>query len=168
VIANLCDTESFFLTTEDTEDTERESRKSFHIGRPFPVDLIEPAILSKLFRPLLCLGPLDSLSSGSVASGLGGEAELAEILLGKRGLGISDGFEVLGFDFLVNFASVDWDGLGSFDTDAHIVAIDTLYDQNDIIANLDRFVDFSGKCKHRSGLSLDAYAVSSMRTCVVE
>jgi hypothetical protein len=33
---------------------------------------------------------------------------------------------------------------------------------------LDRFVDFSGKCKHRSGLSVDAYAVSSMRTWVVE
>lgn len=108
------------------------------------------------FAPLLCLGRLGSLAGGGVASGLGGEAELAEILLGERGLRISDGFEVLGFDFLVDFASVDRDGFGSFNTDAHIVTIDTLYDQNDIIANLNRFVDFSGKCKHRSGLSLDA------------
>ena len=166
MIANLCDAErNLFYHGGHRGHGEGESWKSFHIGRTFPVD---PAIPSKLFRPLLCLGPLGSLAGNSVAGCLGGEAELAEILLGERGLGIADGFEVLGFDFLVDFASVDWDGLGRLDTDAHIVAIDTLYDQNDIVANLNRFVDFSGKCKHRSGLSVDAYAVSSMRTWVVE
>jgi hypothetical protein len=155
-----------YFTAEDTE--REEAGNAFHISRIFPVNLFDPAILSKLFAPLLWLGPLGGLASSGVAGGLGCEAELPEILLGERGLGIADGFEVLGFDFLVDFASVDRNGFGSFDTDAHIVAIDTLYDQNDIIANLNRFVDFSGKCKHRSGLSVDAYAVSSMRTWVVE
>lgn len=120
------------------------------------------------FAPLLWLWPLGGLAGGSVAGSLGGQAELAEILLGERGLGIADGFEVLGFDFLVDFPPVNRDCLGRFDTDAHIVAIDTLYDQDDVVTDLDRFVDFSRKCKHRSGLSVDAYAVSSMRTWVVE
>ena len=146
----------------------RESRKSFQIGRTFSANHVSPANLSKLFRPLLCLGRLGCLACSCVASGLGCEAELAEILLGERGLGISDGFEVLGFDFLVDFAPINRDGLGRFDADAHIVAIDTLNDQNNVVADLDRFVDFSRKCKHRSGLSVDAYAVSSMRTWVVE
>ncbi len=125
--------------------------------------------MSKLFRPpLLLIGSLCGLACSGVAGGLGSEAELAEVLLGKRGLGIADGFEVLGFDFLVDFAPVNRDGLGRFDTDAHIVAVNTLYDQDDVVTDLDRFVDFSRKCKHRSGLSVDAYAVSSMRTWVVE
>jgi len=120
------------------------------------------------FAPLLWLWPLGGLAGGSVAGSLGGQAELAEILLGERGLGFADGFEVLGFDFLVDFPSIDGDGFRRLDTDAHIVAIDTLYDQDDVVTDLDRFVDFSGKCKHRSGLSLDAYAVSSIKTWVVE
>ncbi len=138
------------------------------MGRTFSANHVDSAILSKLFRPLLRLGPLGSLARGGVASGLGSEAELSEILFGERGLGIADGFEVLGFDFLVDFAPVNRDCLGCFDTDAHIVAIDTLDDQNDIVTDLDRFVDFSRKCKHRSIFSVDAYAVSSMRTWVVE
>ena len=137
-------------------------------GRNFPVDLVDhdlscrscnsvgglscPDFLALLLR----LGRFGGSAGSCVSGGLGGESELAEILLGERGLRIADGFEVLGFDFLVNFTSVDRNGFWSLDTDAHIVAIDTLYDQNDVIANLNRFVDFSGKCKHRSGLSLDA------------
>ena len=70
----------------------------------------------------------------------------------ERGLGIADGFEVLSFDFLVDFPSIDGNGLGRLDADAHIVTIDTLDDQHNIIADLDCFVDFSRKCKHRVGL----------------
>lgn len=118
--------------------------------------------------PLLCFRRFDCLACCGIPCSLGCEAELAEILLGERGLGIADRFEVLGFDFLVDFAPVNRNGFWRFDTDAHVVAIDAFYDQNDIVTDLDRFIDFSGKCKHRSGLSLDAYAVSSMRTWVVE
>ena len=159
-----------FILPRRTQRTQRggKSDNATQIGRTFPANHVSPAILSKLFRPLLCRGPLGSLAGSSVASGLGSEAELPEILLGERGLGISDGFEVLGFDFLVDFAPINRDGLGRFDTDAHIVAVDALNDQNNVVADLDRFVDFSRKCKHRSGLSVDAYAVSSMRTWVVE
>ena len=120
------------------------------------------------FAPLLWLWPLGGLAGGSIAGGLGGQAEFAEILLGERGMGIADRFKVLSFDFLVDFPSIDGDGFRRFDTDAHIVTINTLYDQDDVVTDLDRFVDFSGKCKHRSGLSLDAYAVSSIKTWVVE
>jgi len=159
----------FYFTTESTEDTEREEAgNAFRIGRIFPVNLVDPAILSKLFAPLLWLWPLGGFAGGSVAGGLGGQAEFAEILLGERGLGIADRFEVLSFDFLVDFPSIDGDGFGRLDTDTHIVTINTLYDQDDVVTDLDRFVDFSGKCKHRSGLSLDAYAVSSIKTWVVE
>lgn len=100
---------------------------AFRIGRTFPANHVSPAILSKL-SPLLCLGPLGGFAGGSVAGGLGGQAEFAEILLGERGLGIADRFEVLGFDFLVDFPSIDGDGFRRFDTDAHIVTINTLYD----------------------------------------
>ena len=171
-----------FILPRRTQKTQRrgKSDNTAQIGRTFPANLIDhdlsrrsynsvggPSCLN-FFAPLLRFRPLGGLACSCVASGLGCETEFAEILLGERGLGIADGFEVLGFDLLVDFASVDRNGFGSIDPDAHVVAIDTLYDQNDVIANLDCFVDFSGKCKHRSGLSLDAYAVSSIRTWVVE
>lgn len=168
MIANFCDAQGFLNHGEHGGHGERKIRKRLQIGRTFSANPVSPAILSKLLLPLLRLGRLGGLACGSVAGGLGGEAELAEILLGQRGLGIADGFEVLGFDFLVDFAPVNGDGFGRFDTDAHIVAVDALNDQNNVVADLDRFVDFSRKCKHRSGLSVDAYAVSSMRTWVVE
>ena len=159
----------FYFTTESTEDTERaKAGNATPIGIIFPVNLVDPAILSKLFAPLPWLRPLGGFAGGGIAGGLGCQAEFAEVLLGERGLGIADRFEVLGFDFLVDFPSIDGDGFRRLDTDAHIVTVNTLYDQDYVVTDLDRFVDFSGKCKHRSGLSVDAYAVSSMRTWVVE
>lgn len=159
----------FYFTTEDTENTEIEKiGKAFTSAENFPpIMFLLPSCLN-FFAPLLRLRAFSGFAGGGVAGGLGSEAQLAEILLGERGLGIADGFEVLGFDFLVDFAPVDRDGLGRFDTDAHIVAINSFDDQNNVVTDLDRFVDFAGKGKHRSGLSVDAYAVSSMRTWVVE
>lgn len=170
MIANLCDAERvLFYHGEHRGHREGESqitplKSAEHF---LLIMFLLPSCLN-FFAPLLRFRPLGGLACSCVASGLGCETEFAEILLGERGLGIADGFEVLGFDLLVDFASVDRNGFGSIDPDAHVVAIDTLYDQNDVIANLDCFVDFSGKCKHRSGLSLDAYAVSSIRAWVVE
>lgn len=170
MIANLCDAQGvlFYHGGHRGHGDEESQMTPLESAEHFLLTLFSLAVLSKLFRPLLCLGSLGGFAGGGVAGGLGGEAELAEILLGQRGLGIADGFEVLGFDFLVDFAPVNRNGLGRFDTDAHIVAVDALNDQNNVVADLDRFVDFSRKCKHRSGLSVDAYAVSSMRTWVVE
>jgi hypothetical protein len=163
VIANLSDAErALFYQGEHGEGKLETLLTQAEYFLPIP-----PSCL-KFFAPLLSFWGFSGSAGCCVAGSLGGQTKFAEILLGERGLGIADGFEVLGFDFLVNFASVDRDGFGSIDTDAHIVAIDTLYDQDDVVTDLDRFVDFSGKCKHRSGLSLDAYAVSSMRTWVVE
>ena len=105
---------------------------------------------------LVELGPFGDLARRSVAGRLSSEAELSEILLGKRSLGIADGFEVLSFDFLVNLTSINGDTLGRLDADTDVVTIDTLNDEHNIVTDLDRFVDFSRKCKHRSGLSVDA------------
>jgi len=45
VIANPCDAEGFFFTTENTEDTERENEKdAIHIGRTFPLNLVDAAL----------------------------------------------------------------------------------------------------------------------------
>ncbi len=98
---------------------------------------------------LLGWGRSADLAGGGFAGSLGGEAKFAEIMLCERSLGITDGLEVLSFDFLVDFASVDGNGLGSFNSDPHIVTIDTLNDENNIVSNLNRFVNFSGKSKHR-------------------
>lgn len=45
MIANPCDAEGFFFTTENTEDTERENEKdAIHIGRTFPLNLVDAAL----------------------------------------------------------------------------------------------------------------------------
>ena len=156
MIANLCEAERvLFYHGEHRGHREGESqitplKSAEHF---LLIMFLLPSCLN-FFAPLLLIGSLCGLACSGVAGGLGGEAELAEILLGERGLGIADGLEILSFDFLVDFAPVDWYGLGRFDTDAHIVTINTLNDQDNVVADLDRFVDFSRKCKHRSILSV--------------
>lgn len=106
----------------------------------------------QLFR----LGRISRFTSRRITGGLGGEAKFAEVLLGERGLGITNSFQVLGLDFLVDFTPVNRYCFRSFDADTDIVSIYTLDDKNNVVSDLNRFVDFAGKCKHLLGLSVDA------------
>lgn len=106
---------------------------------------------------------------GTGTNGLGGKAEFSEILLGQGGLRVANGFEVLRFDFLVNFTAVDGNTFGRLDADPNHIAIDPLDDQNDIIADLDRLVDFAGKGEHggESGGFIDQH-MGCRKVLVVE
>jgi hypothetical protein len=52
-------------------------------------------------------------------------------------------------DRLVDFLAMDWDFLGSLDSQANLVAPNVDDRHHDVIANHDAFITLSGKDKHR-------------------
>ena len=83
MIAKLSDAErALFYHGEHAGHKEGASQKTpFTSAEHFLSILLILQSCLNFFAPLLCLGRLDSLARGSIAGGLGGQTEFAEILL---------------------------------------------------------------------------------------
>jgi hypothetical protein len=99
-----------------------------------------------LLRIWLLLGSVrrsSRLGAPEIARERGCQTEFSKVLLGERSLRILYRLEVLRLDFLVDFAAVDGDAFWGIDADTDYFSIYALDQKDDVVANLDRFANFS-------------------------